>query len=105
MSSNLMRRYLDILNEVEDPALKLNTDPTQYLMLRYGIESQGKPDEINQAAVKNIIQSLPSFSPDQLKELWVMATGMRYKRPHDFSIRYPSGDAGEQIYDALYEEL
>jgi hypothetical protein len=100
-----MRRYLDILNEVADPALKLNADPTRMLMLRYGIEYNDQTGQINQAAVKNIIQSLPRFSPDQLKELWVMAEGMRYKSTRDSTDRWPLGDAGEQIYEALYSEL
>lgn len=123
MSTQLLRKYIDILNEVHSQVLpaplsmEVNTDPkyqfsdpekddspenTKDLVDRYGLTKDvlfgSGPD--NLLAFGNFLNTFASLSDDQLREIGRMAVGLHnnFRQPNK---RHP----GPALYSSVIRQL
>ena len=123
MSTQLLRKYIDILNEVQSQAYpapisnQVNTDPkyqfsdpekdnspedTKDLVNRYGLTKEvlfgSRPE--NLLAYSNFKQTLRSMSDDQLQEIGRMAVGL-----HNNFSQQNEMNPGPDLYSSVVREL
>lgn len=117
MSTQLLRKYIDILNEVQSQAYpaplsnQVNTDSnyqfsdpgplnTKELMKRYGLRDTlfgSRPE--NHEDYAEFIKKLNGLSDDQLKEIGQIAVGL-HTHYHT-----PLASPGPALYDAVVRQL